>query len=58
MDVNKHVKINKTVGKGSRYTVIHAGEEGGFIKNSHLILRDTEVDSNIFEEWIENVLMP
>jgi hypothetical protein len=50
MDVNKHVKINKTVGKGSRYTVIHAGGEGGFIKNSHLILKDTEVDSNIFEE--------
>lgn len=58
MDENKQVKINKTVGKGTRYTVIHAGGQGGFIKNSHLILKNTEVDSSTFEDWIENVLMP
>jgi hypothetical protein len=58
MDENKQVKINKTVGKGTRYTVIHAGGQGGFIKNRHLILKNTEVDSMTFEDWIENVLMP
>ena len=33
IDINKREKTNKSIGEGDRFTVIHAGNQNGFIKN-------------------------
>ncbi len=55
---NKVQKMNKTVGKGVCFTVINAISEDGFVKNGELIIYKTEINSQLFEEYLEKQLMP
>jgi hypothetical protein len=55
---NKIQKMNKAVGKGARFTVINAISEDGFVKNGELIVYKTEINSQIFEEYLEKKLLP
>ncbi len=52
------INENKTVGKGDRFTVINAISEDEFVKNGELIVYKTEINSQIFEEYLEKQLMP
>jgi len=52
------LKTNKSVGKGVRFFVINAGTEEGFVENAEKIVYKIEITAQIFEEWLENQLMP
>jgi hypothetical protein len=58
MDTNLMLKTNKSVGKGVRFCVINAGTEDGFVENAEKIVYKIEITAQIFEEWLENQLMP
>ncbi|CAC5395126.1 unnamed protein product [Mytilus coruscus] len=64
-DNAKHRKI--PLGKGQRFVVLHAGYENGFLKGCYLVFKGistdgrdyhTEMNSKIFEQWIEKQLVP
>jgi hypothetical protein len=46
------------IGKGLRFSIIAAGNKNGFIKNSQKILVNEEINSEIFENWLKNDLLP
>jgi transposase len=51
--------MHKTIGKGARFAVIHAGSIEGFVENlKPKIVYKNEINSEIFEEWLEKELMP
>ena len=54
----KNIKLKIPIGKGTRFSVIYAGSEEGFVDNSLLILNNKEINSEIFEDWLANQLIP
>ncbi len=52
------LKTNKIVRKGVRFCVINAGTEDYFVENAEKIVYKIEITAQIFEEWLENQLMP
>ncbi|XP_054164724.1 uncharacterized protein LOC128962377 [Oppia nitens] len=58
IDPNKREKTNKSCGKGPRFSVIHAGNEDGFINGALDIVYKSEINAEIFENWLKTKLMP
>ncbi len=50
--------LNLPIGKGLRFSIIDAGNKNLFIKNSQKILVNEEINSEIFENWLKNDLLP
>ncbi len=46
------------IGKGARYSIIHAGSKDGFVPNAELILVNKELNGENFEKWISEQLLP
>ncbi len=46
------------MGKGVRFCVVNAGAQDSFVKNAEKIVYKIEITAQIFEEWLENQLMP
>jgi transposase len=51
-----NVKI--PIGKGLRFSIIHAGSEEGFVKDAELIHVNKELNSDSFENWLKFKLLP
>ena len=58
INVNKQRSLGNICGKGDRFSVIHAINIDGFIPNCELILKNTDINANRFEEWAETQLIP
>ena len=47
-----------SIGKGTRYSIIHAGSENGFIKKAEHIIMNSELNAFKFENWLKDKLLP
>jgi hypothetical protein len=47
-----------SVGRGTRYSIMHAGSENGFISEAEHIIINSAFNSLKFEEWLKNKLLP
>ncbi len=47
-----------SIGKGTRYSIIHAGSEDGFVDGAEQIFINNEINSDKFEDWLQNKLLP
>lgn len=45
------------IGKGARYSIIHAGSKDGLVPNAELILVNKELNGENFEKWISEQLL-
>ena len=53
------MKFNSILlGKGKRFSVLHAGCRDGFIKGTLKVLVDDEFNSEKFESWLKEQLLP
>jgi transposase len=55
---NELPDVNLPIGKGLRFSLIHAGSVNGFVENTGLILVDQEINGETFENWLKNKLLP
>jgi transposase len=58
IDQNKQIKMNKTIGKRQRFSIINAGDEDGFIPNAALVVYKKELNAEEFEDYLKFKLMP
>ncbi len=42
----------------TRYSIIHAGSEDGFVDGAEQIFINNEINSDKFEDWLQNKLLP
>jgi hypothetical protein len=55
---NQLTDLKLLIGKGLRFSILHAGSVNGFIKNAELILVDKELKAESFEKWLTEQLLP
>ncbi len=54
----KKTRFKISVGKGTRYSIIHEGSENGFVDEAEQIFINSEINSEKFENWLQNKLLP
>jgi transposase len=55
---SKKRRLKMSIGKGTRYSIIHAGSEDGFVDGAEQIFINNEINSDKFEDWLQNKLLP
>jgi transposase len=58
LNKSKRIRFKMSVGKGTRYSIIHAGSENGFIPGAEHIIINSAFNSLKFEDWLKNKLLP
>jgi transposase len=52
------LKMNKNIGLGARYMIIHAGSEEGWVKGGAHIVKNENLNAEMFEHYMEYQLLP
>jgi len=55
---SKKIRFKMSIGKGTRFSIIHAGSENGFVAGAEYISINSEINGQIFENWMETKLLP
>jgi transposase len=55
---SKKLRFKMSIGKGTRFSIIHAGNEDGFIIGAEEIFVNSEINSQLFEKWLKEKLLP
>jgi transposase len=55
---SKKIRLIMSIGKGTRYSIIHAGSEDGFVDGAEQIFINNEINSDKFEDLLQNKLLP
>jgi hypothetical protein len=55
---SKKLRLKFSIGKGTRYSIIHAGSENGFVEGTEEIFINSEINGGKFENWLQNKLLP
>ncbi len=55
---SKKLRLKFSIGKGTRYSIIHADSENGFVEGAEEIFINSEINGEKFENWLQNKLLP
>jgi transposase len=55
---SKKIRFKMSIGKGTRFSIIHAGSENGFIAGAEHISINSEINGEIFENWMKTNFLP
>jgi transposase len=58
VDNNQLPNLKIPIDKGTRFSIIHAGSKNGFVENAGKVLINEEINSEKFEEWLRDQLLP